>query len=276
MVRQLIASMLVIPAVACGGSDPPGGGVDAIPTSVTVSHPGGTIFIGAQVQFQATAMLSNGTSAPATNAVWGSDAPAVATVSGSGLVTARGAGEATIFADAPMRGMQRVRVFPGFGGTWSGSEVSTVCEESGVFVGLICTPDFLAVGNVFAHNVRFTQTDDAVTATIDFGGGLTTDTPGTVSVGGDLELTSAPVLPATPGINIQTQNWRSRADVPSQLTGTYEWFFTAPGLPGSARQVSELRDVIRTAAPASVGSGASRSGHADALARLSAEIERRR
>ena len=67
----------------------------------------GTVYIGDRVQFQATVSSSgNGTQA-ATNAVWASDAPAVATVSPWGLVTAVSAGGATISAAVPSAGAAR-------------------------------------------------------------------------------------------------------------------------------------------------------------------------
>jgi len=97
----ILLSILLGLGVACGGD---GGGSPASPsvttTSVSVTFPaGGTVFIGSAVQFEARETLSNGTTRTATNATWGSDAPAVATVSPTGLVTAVAAGEATIFAD---------------------------------------------------------------------------------------------------------------------------------------------------------------------------------
>jgi len=238
---------------------------DTTVVSVNVAIPaGGTIFIGAQVQFRATATLSDGTTADRTStATWGSDAPAVATVSSSGIVTAHAPGEATIFADVNPRGTLRIRVYPEFAGTWSGTEVVTLCEESGVFEGLLCDPEVLGVGAVFTHNDRFTQNNESVTAEILFEDSSSTMT-GTVSIDGQLELPSAPVLPAVEGIDVQTANWKSRADTPGRMTGTYEWVFTAPGLPGSSRQVYELRDVVRTGAtagppvPVGVASGESR------------------
>ena len=98
--RGLLAAACLL-AVACNGD----GGGPAGPSpvspgttsSVSVTHPAdhGTIYIGDQVQFQATVSSSGGATPAATGAVWASDAPAVATVSPAGLVTAVSAGEAT-------------------------------------------------------------------------------------------------------------------------------------------------------------------------------------
>ena len=96
-------------AVACNGDGgsptgptPPSTGATS---SVSVTYPEDhgticTIYIGDQVQFQATVSSGAGTQAT-TNAAWQSDAPAVATVSSSGLVTGVSAGEATISAEVP-------------------------------------------------------------------------------------------------------------------------------------------------------------------------------
>ena len=122
--RALLAAAGVL-AVACNGDS--GGPTAPSPgtaSSVSVTYPAdhGTIYIGAQVQFRATVSSSGSGTQAAANAVWESDAPAVATVSSSGLVTAVSAGEATISAEVPAggRGAQSIRVFPEFHGHWEG------------------------------------------------------------------------------------------------------------------------------------------------------------
>jgi hypothetical protein len=211
-----------------------------------VSFPaGGTIFIGRDVQFEARETMSDGTMRAATNAVWGSEAPAVASVSATGVVRGVSPGEATIFADAGTRGALRIRVYPNFGGTWRGSEVVTGCEDSGALAG-VCSE--FRPGAVFGHLSSFTQTDAAVNAEIDGGDGTTARMSGTITVGGDLPLPTAPLLPADPVVNIQIQNWQSRSDVPAVMTGTLEYFVTAPGLPGSVRAGTRLQDVVRASA----------------------------
>jgi hypothetical protein len=262
-------SCWLLAASACGGN----GGSPSAPspsptaTSVAVTFPsGGTIFIGAQAQLRATVTMSDGSTQDRTSsAVWGSDAPGIATVATSGMVTAVAAGEATIFADVSVRGTIRIRVFPEFAGTWAGSEVVTVCEESGVFVGLLCVPEELGVGNTFRHDNRFTQNNASVTATILFSDSASTMT-GTVAIDGQAELPPAPVLPAIEGLVLETRNFKARADRPGRMTGAYEWVFTAPGLDGSSRQVYELRDVVKSG-PATVAARSSVSSVATRLER---------
>ena len=218
LVLGLVGGLLV----ACGGDGGSPSGPSTTP-SVSVTFPaGGTIFIGNAVQFAAQETLSNGTTRDATNdATWGSDAPNVATVSSTGLVTAVAAGQATISADVNPRGTMLIRVFPNFGGSWAGNEVFASCEASGEFEGLCDVPGF-GVGAVFPHNSMFTQNEASVDATIFTGDGTTATMTGNITVGGELQLPSAPVLPADPMVNAQVQNWLSRADTPSRMTGTYE------------------------------------------------------
>jgi hypothetical protein len=69
------------------------------PISVSVSPSAPNLNIGGAVQLTATAEFVDGSSQTVTNsATWASDKPSVATLSASGLVTARGSGQATISA----------------------------------------------------------------------------------------------------------------------------------------------------------------------------------
>ena len=122
--RGLLAAACLL-AVACNGDS--GGPTAPSPgttSSVSVTYPAdhGTIYIGDRVQFQATVSSSGSGTQAAANAAWAADAPTVATVSPSGLVTAVSAGEATISAEVPAggRGSLRIRVFPQFHGHWEG------------------------------------------------------------------------------------------------------------------------------------------------------------
>lgn len=171
----------------------------------------------------------------------------MATVSATGLVRGVAAGEATIFADTPVRGVLRIRVYPNFGGTWRGNEVVSSCQDSGMLVG-VCAE--FRPGEVFLHDSSFTQTDASVNAAIDAGGGFVARTTGTISVGGELQLPSVPFLPGEPGIDTQLQNWRSRSDVPAAMTGTYDVYLTVGGASGFVRASLRLENVARTSSQA--------------------------
>ena len=273
--HRLIAIGLVyaLTSAGCGGDSPPAPSPTVTSVTVAPATPGQAIFIGQRVQFRATSTLSNGQMQTA-SATWGSNNPGVATVDQSGMVTAIAAGEATIFADVNPRGETLIRVFPNFGGSWAGNEVLASCEDSGDLVGF-CDPEFFVVGDVFPHHSMFTQNGASVDAVIDLGDGESATMTGTVTVGGQLELPTAPILPADPLFNSQVQNWRSRADVPSQMTGQYDGFITIPGFPGFARLTFRLEDVVKTTATA--GALSRTGGSVGARIRgVVADLERRR
>jgi len=217
-------------------------------------------------------MLSDGTTRTATNATWGSDNPAVATVSPAGLVTAIAAGQATIFADVNPRGTLLIRVYPSFGGTWTGTEVLTGCEATGAFQG-ICGDVGFELGDLFDHRSTYMQNDAAVDAELDTGDGTSASTTGTITIDGELQLSSAPVLPPEPPVDAQIQNWRARADTPSRMTGTYEGSFTAPGIPGSVTIGIRLQDVVRSSAAATQRSRAGHTTFAQAISRMVTRLE---
>ena len=130
-VGALAAAMLL--PFGCGTHDGPMAPTPTA-TDVVVTYPSErSLFIGDQVQFEASLVLSDGSMQAAENVTWTSDATAVATVSASGLVTAVAAGEASISAEAAdgRGGSARIRVFPEFEGRWAGRGVATGCTATG-------------------------------------------------------------------------------------------------------------------------------------------------
>lgn len=219
MSRSIVFAALLCFAVACGGDE---GGSPVAPTptttSVSVTFPaGGTIFIGRSVQCEAREMLSNGTTRVATSATWGSDAPSVATVSSSGMVTAVAAGEAMIFADVNPRGTLRIRVFPEFGGNWLGIWTVTDCQTSAIGA---CDGVAFSVGGVTRNLVTFTQNGASVSGAVLFGN-FRFELSGEITIDGELRV-GASDLATTPDWFQDLRNWRSRADTPGEMTGTYQ------------------------------------------------------
>ena len=232
---------------ACGSSKSPAAPAAPTSTGISVTFPaGGTIYIGATAQLQVTETLSDGTTKPVT-AAWSSDAPAVATVSQTGIVAPVAAGEATISADAnARRGTLRIRVYPNFNGTWVGAETMISCDDSGVFDNLCADPAFYTAGETFRHDSRHTQTDAAATTTVDLGGGMTASGAATVSIPGELQLPTTRVRPEDPDIKVDVENLRFRSDVPSRLTGNYGIRFSSPNIEGSVLIGLRLDNVART------------------------------
>jgi len=83
-----------------GGAEGSQSGVQAPHvTSVAITSPSTSLIVGQSQQLSATASYSDGTSADlTTTALWSSQDSTVATVSASGLMTAIGAGQATLVA----------------------------------------------------------------------------------------------------------------------------------------------------------------------------------
>ena len=237
--RTVALWLPLVLTLACGSD---GGGGPTAPsvsaTSVSVTFPAGeTIFIGDEVQFEATETLSNGTTRVATDATWSSDNPSVATVSATGLVTAVAAGEATIFADVNPRGTRRIRVFPEFEGVWVGTWTVTDCRAS---AGLSCGGG-LVVGGVTGNRATFTQDGATVTGDIRWGN-LGFLLSGSVTIGGELRLDAEvdPDLATSPNFIQELRKWRSRADTPGEMTGTYERHITFISPPGSITAMGQL------------------------------------
>lgn len=269
-IARLAAVCVVCGFVVACGSDKavtgpsqitPPAPVTASVTSVSVTPPSGTTFIGGTSQLEAREALSDGTTRPASGASWSSDNTAVATVSPSGLVTAVAAGEATIAADAgSARGTLRIRVYPDFGGIWTGAEVLMKCDEAGEFAG-ICA-ELGGIGETFFHESTLLQNGEAVNAVIDLGDGMIATLTGTISVGGELGMGPASVPSADPLLKIDIENWRSRADTPSRMTGSYDAVLTATGLSGFLRMTLQLQNVVKSgAAPRSTRRGAATLHH---------------
>jgi hypothetical protein len=231
--------------VACGGDDGPTG--PASSAGVTVSFPGGPLFIGSVTQFEARETLSNGTTRVAGSAIWNSDRPQVATVSTLGVVSALIAGETTISADVDgTRGSLLVRVFPSFGGSWTGTEVAVSCVDSGALAGFCALGEF--VGETYFHESTLTQNLASVTAVLRVDDGVLVTMTGTITTDGELPLPGAPAVPQDPEVNLRVENWRSRADIPGRMTGTYDVIATIPGLTGSARVGLRLDNVVKASA----------------------------
>ncbi len=250
--RGLLAAACLL-AVACSGD----GGGPAGPSpvspgttsSVSVTHPAdhGTIYIGDQVQFQATVSSSGGATQAATGAVWASDAPAVATVSPSGLVTAVSAGEATISAQvaAGGRGSLRIRVFPQFHGRWEGdlNVTSIVVPAEWRELGEEACDGLPDCASWIPLAADFMQDGAAVTGTVT---STFTAPPnyewtiqsGTVSIDGTLSLTSDEVAYRVPDdvveIRARLMSWESRADTAGVMTGTAAVQYSSNALAGDA------------------------------------------
>ena len=267
----LVAGLLL--AAGCGGEESPTA-PSAIEATISVTYPAGsTIFIGNQVQFEATVTLGDGSTQPAADATWSSDAPSVATVSPAGLVTAVAAGEATLSAEANPagRGSLRIRVYPEFRGSWTGWWRVADCTASGAALWVeLCALLKSSSQGVAGSPLRIDLTQDGglVDGTVDLGelavGGARPAEPfevesGEVSIDGTLRLTLSTVTIAEKGIELRAEvlSWETRADTPGRMTGQFQVELSVAGdsvllveLTGSLVIDGSLEEVIRSASAA--------------------------
>lgn len=131
-VRGILLLCLVTALIGCGNPS----GLDSIQVSPTTQ----SLTVGQTAQFTAVGIYGNAKHSSTQNitsgVTWTSSAPSVATVSASGLVTAVGAGTATITASATA-----------FNGVVSSSAALTVVA-GGSLVSLTIIPSSITVGNL--------------------------------------------------------------------------------------------------------------------------------
>ena len=120
---------IIFLAGSCASRPPAGPG----PTlaNLAVSSRNTFVFLGDQEQMTALEYLTDGAVQLGAGA-WSSDAPDVALVNASGLVTGVGSGQATIAFDmGGRRASKIIRVVPNFAYDWNGTYVQTECHGTG-------------------------------------------------------------------------------------------------------------------------------------------------
>src|SRR6266699_379632 len=147
--------------------------VNPVPVaSVSVSPPTASIYAGATQQLTATLLDANGNPLSGRTITWSSDAPGVATVNGSGLVTAAGVGSASITATSEGKSASAAIVV----NPVPVASVSVSPASASVFIGttqqLTATP-LDANGNPLSGRAITWSTDAPGVATVN-GSGLVT------------------------------------------------------------------------------------------------------
>jgi|GEM_PF-6670423 len=186
LVRPLGCVAIAAAVISCGGGGAdagsggtPGPTTPTTPTvaTVTVTPATNTLIIGATAQLAAAATTSAGTAVSGLTTTWSSSAQGVATVSGTGLVTAVAAGTATI--SATMGGVsgtaalvvQAAAFTPQAATTLSGTQAfQTVTIPAGVTVTATSNLDLTVAG---AATIAGTLTGDCVRVRMIGSGSLT-------------------------------------------------------------------------------------------------------
>jgi hypothetical protein len=212
---------------------------------VTVSVPG-PVRMGQTAQATGTEALANGQTRPVTSG-WLSDAPAVATVTSSGLVTGIANGRATIHVVAGGRlGQQVVRVVPDYQGRWSGGLRVTSCTETGIFADIDFCDDS-PVGTTYRYSLSLSQSAEQMNAVVDYGPPLLF--PGVVAqIREDGTSTFNPSMSSTEsGITLTidaTVNLNSLRV--GELTGTVNEVWRIPNFAGEGRLAQDIVSTTRT------------------------------
>ena len=255
-VRGVLAGCLLL-AVGCGdGDSPTAPSATPTPTGVAVTHSAeSTIFIGNEVEFEATVTLSDGGTQAASDVTWGSDAPGVATVSSAGLVTAIAAGEATISAEVAggRGGFLRIRVYPEFQGSWAGGGIATDCTATGDSLWSVLCAGFLDADAADRRGdamLDLTQAEADVGGVVDLGEDRRLEIrSGEISVDGTLRLTFDETTFAIEGaeLNVEVLSWETRADTPGSMTGGFQFVYSWDLSTGSAVVDVVFEEVTRPA-----------------------------
>lgn len=209
--------MVGLGATACGHHTP----TAPTATSITIQSSSALLFLGVTEAFQAVITFSDGSTQTVTTGTWNTDAPAIATVDGTGHVTGVASGNVTIAVDAMgVHGTKAIRVLPNYGGTFTGNLLLVNCSSTG------WTPTCSAIDDDLPHTLTFTltQTGDTVTGTaaVVF---VTTSITGTVATGGALTINAV-------GTNLTksyTETWNLTSTTPGVITGTAHFDGTDSG-----------------------------------------------
>lgn len=240
-------------ASACGSSNSlgnqlsPSGGVSVTGLTLTFNTP----TVGSGVQAIATATFSNGSTTPIASG-FGTDTPAVATVSSTGGITGVSIGDVTIFVDYQgQRASKRVRVLPGYGGTFVGSYMVNTCVGTGGFVSADPAEDFCTVftsGLVLSIAMQSSQSTDLTTLTGQFVlGNALGSGAGTISPAGVLTYSGAIAFTGDTA-RMDFRNFTATSPAPGRIAGSFEMVWTDSTVSGSGIVTCTNLDLVRQSA----------------------------
>jgi len=241
--NRLFIALLLASVAACGDDKPTAPSPTTTAVTVAVSSP---VRMGQTTQATGTEALSDGQTRSITSG-WLSDAPAVASVSNSGLVTGIANGRATIYvAPGGRQGQQAVRVVPDYQGRWSGGLRVTSCIETGVFADVdFC--DESPVGATYSYALSLSQSGEQMTAVVDYGAPA-------VFPGIAAPIREDGVSAFTPSISVTDSGVTLIVDAGftinstrvGELTGTVNELWRFPNVSGEGRLVQEIVATTRS------------------------------
>jgi hypothetical protein len=244
--NRLLVALPIVLAAACGGDNSPSApSPTTTAVTVTVSSP---LRMGQTTQATGTEAVSDGQTRSITSG-WLSDAPAVAAVTNSGLVTGIANGRATIHVVASGRqGQQVVRVVPDYQGRWSGGLRVTSCTETGIFADLDFCDDS-PVGTTYRYSLSLLQSGEQMTALVDYGAPLVFPSLA-APIREDGTSTFVPSLSVTESGVTYTVDaaFNITSTRVGELSGTANEVYRFPNVTGEGRINQEIVGTTRTSA----------------------------
>ena len=244
VVKRLLVALPTALVAACGADKSPAApSPTTTAVTVTVSSP---VRMGQTAQAAGTETLSDGQTRSITSG-WLSDAPGVATVTSSGLVTGVANGRATIYVVANGRqGQQVMRVVPDYQGRWSGGLRVTSCTETGVFANLNFCDDN-PVGTTYDYSVSLSQSGEQMTAIVDYGAPYVFPSIA-APVREDGASAFTPSLSVTEsGVTLTIDEaFNINSTRVGNLTGTVNEIWRVPNFSGEGRLVQDIVGATRT------------------------------
>jgi hypothetical protein len=269
-VLSVVSAFVVLASCGGGGSTGPSPTPTPTPASISITSTGTVMAQGQVENFSASLVLSNGSTQALTTGTWGTDTPAVATVNPtSGLVTAVGRGEVTIFVDAQgLRGTKRITVTQSYAGFWSGSYLVTACTPSGnIEFNDVC--EVLPVASTQPIAFELTHIGTTVAGRTAVGGLISSPFAATPAANGALTFTAVALFE---GVTI-SQAWQMNINQAGGLTGTVVQTWTATGLVGQTVLAGTL--VTVTKSPGDSMPGLQSAGMGLSLADVASAARRR-
>jgi hypothetical protein len=239
---RLILFVLTALSPGCGSS--PVSPFAGPPTLLSISVNLNTPAVGSTVQATGTANLTGSLTSNITTGFSG-DAPTIATVSSSGVVTGLAIGDVTISVDYQgMRGSKKVRILPNYAGTFTGSYRVDGCTETQGWIGTgFCSS--ITIGSIFAVGLSTIQSPDLtqVAGVFQLGAQQTSIQSSAVAADGSIAFTSLAVS-GTSRLDVSLAGTTPAA---GQITGTFVQQYSDQTRSGNARVTCTLLSLTRSA-----------------------------
>jgi Bacterial Ig-like domain (group 2) len=227
MTRWLAFGAIMLATAACDHppTQPTTVAPETKPTLLTITPATSLLKVGASETFSAFAVFPDG-SGESVAAQWSVDRSAVATVQSTGVLTAAGAGMATITAIYRERSASRsLRVIPDYAATWEGTVIVLECLDGdpGICTSAPCCPAFYVPGRTFTIAAILAHRDEHVTGFItnETAGPAAVPSTGTIDLDGTLTLEG--ILRSSDSLGtVETRiDWKTTIDPTGVMRGTF-------------------------------------------------------